>query len=133
MCAILPRPHVERNDKFFSWKSLFFYRCTDEISFAPLKSQPFCGINEPSNLHEQVKQVERLATQLRDYVISETRNNPPVEGHTPVEPTKAEEKAVLREKTKEGRRADYIRGKTVATAPPPCSPKTIYVLANLVR
>jgi hypothetical protein len=39
-CAIPPRPHVERNDEFSSWKSLFFYRCTDTILFAPLKSQP---------------------------------------------------------------------------------------------
>ena len=30
---------LERNDEFPSWKSLFFYRCTDVISFAPLKSQ----------------------------------------------------------------------------------------------
>ena len=133
MCAIPPRPHVERNDKSFSWKYLFFYRCTDEILFAPLKSQPCCGINEPTNPQEQVERVERFATRLRDCVISETRKNPSVEDHTAVKPTKAEEKAALREKTKKGRRADYIREKTVATAPPPCSPKTIYVLANLVR
>jgi len=31
--------HLERNDEFPSWKSLFFYRCTDTISFAPLRSQ----------------------------------------------------------------------------------------------
>ncbi|KAF9785418.1 hypothetical protein BJ322DRAFT_829017 [Thelephora terrestris] len=55
-----------------SWKSIFFYRCTDEISFAPLRSQG---------------------------VVS---------------------------------RANYIREKTVATAPPPCSPKSIYVLAELL-
>ena len=30
---------LERNDEFSSWKSLFFYRCTDMISFAPLRSQ----------------------------------------------------------------------------------------------
>jgi len=29
-------------------------------------------------------------------------------------------------------RSDYIRQKTVAAAPPPCSPKSIYVLANLL-
>jgi len=57
---------------FSAWKSLFFYRCTDEISFAPLKSQG---------------------------VVS---------------------------------RANYIREKTVAVAPPPCSPKSIYVLADLL-
>ena len=28
-----------RNDDSCSWKSLFFYRCTDAILFAPLKSQ----------------------------------------------------------------------------------------------
>ena len=61
------------NDEFFSWKSLFFYRCTDAISFAPLKSQ---GVDP---------------------------------------------------------RLGYIRENTVATAPPPCSPKSIYLLANLVR
>ena len=30
-------------------------------------------------------------------------------------------------------RSDYIRGKKGAATPPPCSPKSIYVLANLVR
>lgn len=61
------------NFELFSWKSLFFYRCTGEILFAPLKSQ---GVNSRSN---------------------------------------------------------YIREKTVTVAPPPCSPKSIYVLAVLVR
>jgi hypothetical protein len=66
-------------------------------------------------------------------VASRPDNDPSRRVHAPVEPTKAEEKTVLWEKTKEERRADYIREKTVAAAPPPCSPKTIYVLANLVR
>ena len=66
-------PFHEGNDKLSSWKSLFFYRCTDEILFAPLKSQ---GVDS---------------------------------------------------------RLKYIREKTVEAAPPPCSPKSIYVLANLVR
>jgi hypothetical protein len=61
------------NDEFSSWKSLFFYRCTDVIFFAPLKSQ---GVES---------------------------------------------------------RLNHIREKTVATAPPPCSPKSIYILASLVR
>ena len=60
------------NDEIFSWKSLFFYRCTDEILFAPLKPQ---GADS---------------------------------------------------------RLNHIRENTVAAAPPPCSPKSIYVLANLV-
>ena len=30
-------------------------------------------------------------------------------------------------------RSDYIREKAVAAAPPPCSPKSVYVLSNLVR
>lgn len=64
---------LRRNDGFLSWKSLFFYRCTDEIRFAPLKSQ---GV---------------------EY------------------------------------RLNRIREETKATAPPPCSPKSIYVLANSVR
>jgi len=64
--------HLKRNDEFFSWKSLFFYRCTDSISFAPLKSQ---GVES---------------------------------------------------------RLDYIRARSATTAPPPCSPKTIYILASLV-
>ena len=69
----LPSSLVERNDGSCSWKSLFFYRCTDVISFAPLKSQ---GIDS---------------------------------------------------------RLKHIREKTVADAPPPCSPKSIYILAKLVR
>jgi hypothetical protein len=62
-----------RNDALSSWRSLFFYRCTDEIVFAPLKSQ---GVDS---------------------------------------------------------RLKYIREKTTGQAPPPCSPKSIYVLASLVR
>ena len=64
---------LERNDEFCSWKSLFFYRCTDRISFAPLRSQ---GADS---------------------------------------------------------RLKYIRERNAITAPPPCSPKSIYVLASLVR
>ena len=71
-CDSPSRHFLEGNDQFFSWKSLFFYRCTDEISFAPLRSQ---GVAPRSN---------------------------------------------------------FIREKTLATAPPPCSPKSIYVLAGLV-
>jgi len=65
-------PHLGRNDEFSSWKSLFFYRCTDTILFAPLRSQ---GVES---------------------------------------------------------RLNYIRGRNATTAPPPCSPKSIYVLASLV-
>ena len=73
-CArFLPSPSVEKNDESCSWKSLFFYCCTDTILFAPLKSQ---GVDS---------------------------------------------------------RLEYIRENTVADAPPPCSPKSIYVLAELVR
>jgi len=61
------------NNEACSWKSLFFYRCTDAISFAPLKSQ---GVDS---------------------------------------------------------RLEYIREKTVEEVPPPCSPKSVYVLASLVR
>ena len=61
------------NDGLPSWKSLFFYRSTDQISFAPLKSQ---GVDS---------------------------------------------------------RLKYVRENTVEAVPPPCSPKSIYVLANLVR
>ena len=64
--------YLERNNEFSSWKSLFFYRCTDMISFAPLRSQ---GVES---------------------------------------------------------RLNYIRGRNTTTAPPPCSPKSIYVLAGLV-
>ena len=64
---------LEKNDGPSSWKSLFFYRCTDVISFAPLRSQ---GADV---------------------------------------------------------RLNYILEKAVAAVPPPCSPKSAYVLANLVR
>ncbi|KAF9785423.1 hypothetical protein BJ322DRAFT_829574 [Thelephora terrestris] len=73
MCTLLSHLRPKRNDRFPSWRSLFFYRCTDEISFAPLKSQ---GVDS---------------------------------------------------------RLNYIREKAVAAAPPPCSPKSIYVLANLLE
>ena len=65
-------PHL-RNNKPSSWKALFFYRCTDVISFAPLKSQ---GAEA---------------------------------------------------------RSDFIRGRKGTAVPPPCSPKSIYVLASSVR
>ena len=64
---------LERNDGFASWRSLFFYLCTDTILFAPLKSQ---GLES---------------------------------------------------------RLNYIRENTVEVAPPPCSPKSVYALSNLVR
>ena len=64
---------LDQIDELYRWKSLFFYRFTDQISFAPLRSQ---GVDSRSN---------------------------------------------------------YILEKTAAAAPPPCSPKSIYVLANLVR
>ena len=73
-CATFHPPFFSvKNDRISSWKYLFFYRCTDEISFAPLKSQ---GVDS---------------------------------------------------------RLKYIRENTVEAAPPPCSPKSIYVLAYLVR
>ena len=68
-----PYLFVGRHNGFPSWKSLFFYRCTDTISFAPLRSQ---GADSRSN---------------------------------------------------------YIRGNPAAAVPPPCSPKSIYILATLVR
>ena len=71
--GFIPSSSVKRNDESCSWKSLFFYRCTDTILFAPLKSQG------------------------------------------------------------DDSRLNYIREKTVEEAPPPCSPKSIYVLASLVR
>ena len=66
-------PHVNETGQFYSWRSLFFYYCTDTILFAPLKSQG------------------------ADF------------------------------------RLKYIRENTTAVAPPPCSPKSIYVLAKVVR
>ena len=64
---------LPRSDDSSSWKSLFFYRCTDVILFAPLRSQ---GVDA---------------------------------------------------------RSDYIRRNKRAAVPPPCSPKSIHVLASLVR
>ena len=70
--SLPPHPRVERNDELSSWKSLFFYRCTDVISLAPLKSQ---GVDA---------------------------------------------------------RLRYVRARMLTATPPPCSPKSIYVLASLV-
>ena len=67
------RPLSLKNDELSSWKSLFFYRCTDEMTFAPFKSQ---GLDS---------------------------------------------------------RLKYIGRNTVAMAPHPCSPKSIFILASLVR
>jgi hypothetical protein len=140
-CAILPRPHVERNDEFSSWKSLFFYRCTDAILFAPLKSDPDHRIKEAAKPPEQVEQVN-LGTKGKRRkgkgapAVVEQKGQPEMDradngqfekGPASLEPNGTDKK------TKEERRADYIREKTVAAAPPPCSPKTIYILADLVR
>jgi hypothetical protein len=141
-CAVLLRPHVERNDDFSSWKSLFFYRCTDTILFAPLKSQPGRRVYGPTEPRVQVQKgkmdvpggewgLSPPPPEMEQEEETETDSERPGEDHTPVEPMKAEEMAVLWEK--EESRADHIRENTVAAAPPPCSPKTIYVLANLVR
>lgn len=70
--STLSPSRLDKSDGFLSWKSLFFYCCTDSISFAPLRSQ---GVDT---------------------------------------------------------RSSYIREMASAMAPPPCSPKSIYVLANLV-
>ena len=67
------RLRLLRNDGSSSWKSLFFYCCTDVILFAPLRSQ---GADA---------------------------------------------------------RLDCIRQHKEAAVPPPCSPKSIHVLASLVR
>ena len=67
-------PRSERNDEFFRWRSLFFYRCTDTILFAPLRSQG---------------------------------------------------------SSSKGRKKR--KGVTARPAFPLCSPKSVYVLANLVR
>ena len=160
--TIPPRPHLKRNDEFTSWKSLFFYRCTDKISFALLKSQPGRRVNEPAKPRGPVPvpQESNLATGsgwggLFLGVLEQTGQQEGVKAHNgqlekphaPVEPKKAEEKTVLWEKTKEERRTSYtreqrkedrrvpgyIREKAVAAAPPRCSPKTIYVLASFVR
>ena len=64
---------LESDDVLHSWRSLFFYCCTNVISFAPLASN---GVQSRSN---------------------------------------------------------YIRDNAAAAAPPPCSPKSVFILANLVR
>ena len=71
--VVFPPCFFPQNYVLSSWKSLFFYRCTDQILFAPLKSQGT------------------------------------------------------------GSRLECIRENTVGAAPPPCSPKSTYVLATLVR
>lgn len=57
---------------FARWKSVFFYMCTGQTSFSPLRSQ-------------------RIGSHTRD-----------------------------------------THGKTISGSPPPCSPKSIYIIANLV-
>jgi len=70
-CPFPPHHHF-KNDELSSWRSLFFYLCTDTISFAPLKSQ---GVDS---------------------------------------------------------RLNGTQEKTIAATPPPCSPKSAYILASLV-
>ena len=137
-CAVLPRPHLERNDGLSSWKSLFFYRCTDTVLFAPLKSQPGRRMNAYTPSHVRARKGRKgvgrslLSPEMKQQEKTETDSEPPIGGHEPAEPMKTEETMMPWENTKEEQRADYIRRKAVAAAPPPCSPKTIYVLANLV-
>jgi hypothetical protein len=110
--------------------------------FAPLTSHPDHKIKEVAKPPEQVRQVngganrkKRKGGRARNGQLEKERpDNDQLEtGPAYIEPNRVVEKTILREKTKEERRADYIREKTVAAAPPPCSPKTVYVLANLVR
>jgi len=50
-CASPSHSRAERDDECSSWKSLFFYRCTDVILFAPLKSQ---GVDSRSDYIRKV-------------------------------------------------------------------------------
>ena len=139
------RPHAIRNDQFFSWSSLFFYRCTDRISFARLKSQDISSraikigtLPAPSGPQPRVDFGEdSVETWESDYpadpiIPLPVRQQPwgakPLKSNMGDWPTPSEPQVVKPHKNK-----PYFREKPVATVPPPCSPKSIYILASLVR
>jgi len=129
---------------FSDWKSLFFYLCTDTISFAPLKSQ---GAN--FRLNHEVQELPQTTGKVR--VLSKSKksrrqapsaplhnSNPslPEQGielrtnSTGLFPTQSNEPCSLPETGLP--QPSLVRKGTVAAAPPPCSPKSIYVLTSLL-
>ena len=130
---------------FYSWKSLFFYRCTDVISFAPLKSQSIglrprktSASSEPQSIGSDLKNISARGHPPEPH--SAVGSRPSRNGTPPQQPRGANSRAdgvVGWSTSVESQVVDSflnLLGKnTVAASPPPCSPKSIYILANLVR
>jgi len=165
MCPLSPRTYAIENDRFSSWRSLFFYRCTDVISFARLKSQdtsscakkistlPPSPVPQPSTVFD-VNSFDTWLTPPDPPVV-----NAPTSPITPPPVPQQPQVAKSRKKIKGGfRRAPSelqavkdgwigtsfgsqvaeprktrVYEMPVAAVLPPCSPKSIYVLASLVR
>ena len=118
-------------DRFSSWRSLFFYRCTDMISFAPLKSQgiishasEISALPAPSGLQLAVDAPAGPVIPLP--VTKQLRGGKLRKSKIGSCPTPSEPQDV---KSSE----PHFYEEPIATVLPPCSPKSIYILASLVR
>jgi len=194
MCPFSPHPCAIRNDKFSSWRSLFFYRCTDMISYTHLKSQGISsraskvspsptpskpqqdvgpGTNEtntwltspilqrigspantistspaPTNLNRvpapaRITSIPRPTLEPQGVDPSASPSRPfPV--RQPVQQQQQDVKSsksnvdswfkfTLFESLDVEPRKTHVREQPVTTILLPCSPKSIYILASLVR
>ena len=115
-CLYLPR-----NDDSSSWKSLFFYRCAEEEekeeqtravlttgSFSAYVHSPSC-LRLPRN-DDSSSWKSLFFYRCTDVILFAPLRSQGVDA-----------------------RSDYIRRNKGAAVPPPCSPKSIHVLASLVR
>jgi len=149
--SFLTPPYAVRNDRFSSWRSLFFYRCTDMISFARLKSQDISSrTNKISTLPpppgpppSAVFDISTISTWFPPPALPvvDAPASPIIPLPVPQQPqvTKPRKKSKV-----DGRltpsepqgvkpRKAHILEMPVVTPFPPCSPRSVYVLATLVR
>lgn len=113
MCAFLHHPYAQINNELPSWRSLFFYRCADVISFAPLKSQG----------------IDSRCVRVRETTVSTEPSNRSLTGFLNL----AEWMGELSNQVLSNETPTQVKLRADVATPPPCSPKSIYVLASLVR
>ena len=150
----LAYPCSERNDEFFRWRSLFFYRCTDTISFAPLRSQGSSSRSSQGSLSRSSQGSLSLGSWDLFNLVSQDSLNPGPQGSlslgsqgpssrgrkkrkgvttTPAFPPPSPKSVGVTTAPAFHTRLPKNVGATTAPVFPPCSPKSVYVLANLVR
>jgi len=130
MCLFALPLYAIRNNRFSSWSSLFFYRCTDRISFARLKSQDISSrlskISALPTLSEPQPSVAESTETGFGFPKLSVVDAPVRVGPVILPPIPQQ---VWGFETLE----THFHEKPVAAVLPTCSPKSIYVLASLVR